>query len=525
MRAMWQILRLIWRTQRRAMRRGAALAVLVAISGIALLALSGWFIVAAGMAGLAGAGAVFDVFRPSAGVRFLAIARTGSRYAERILTHDATLRALAELRVRLLAGLTQADFAHQSRLRGGQALNRVTADVDALDGMAIRLAFPALAGAIAAGATGIALAVLVAPVVALWVIGVQVGGAAVVLALAARSALAPAARAEAHAQALRAGVIGHLRGRATLAVAGGLPASHDRVMAEDRAARHAALRQARAEWRAAAALQGVAAVALAGSLWLAGDMARDGLLGAPQVALSVFAALATTELAAGLLRGVAEIGRMRDAAMRVAPMLGDPHCPLPPLPEGIGLHLDAVSAAPQAGLPAVVTQLSLTVNPGEMVALTGVSGRGKSALLNTIAGLVPPVAGRVRAGGRIGYLTQRPVLLAGTVAETLRLAAPLADAAQILEVLARVALDVPPDLALGEGGAGLSGGQTRRLALARVLIQRPDVLLLDEPTEGLDAPTAEAVLRGIRQYLPHAAILIAAHRPAERRLADRVIAL
>ena len=105
MRWLWQIYRLLWRADKRAMRRGLALSVAVLVAGAALLGLSGWFITAAAAAGLAGAGAVFDVFRPSAGVRFLALGRTAARYGERLLTHDATLRALANLRVRLLAGI------------------------------------------------------------------------------------------------------------------------------------------------------------------------------------------------------------------------------------------------------------------------------------------------------------------------------------------------------------------------------------------------------------------------------------
>ncbi|MEP1901989.1 MAG: ABC transporter ATP-binding protein, partial [Nitratireductor sp.] len=102
MRKLWHIFRLMVQGERKALMRGLALSILVLIMGVSLLGLSGWFIVAASAAGLIGTGAVFDVFRPSAMVRFLAIGRTATRYGERILTHDATLRALAKLRVTLL---------------------------------------------------------------------------------------------------------------------------------------------------------------------------------------------------------------------------------------------------------------------------------------------------------------------------------------------------------------------------------------------------------------------------------------
>lgn len=117
--------------------------------GAALLGLSGWFITATGIAGMAGAGILFDVFRPSAGVRLLAIGRTAARYGERIWTHDATLRALAALRARLLRDHARADARQLARLRGEGVLNRIIADVDSLDGVMLRLALPVAAGAIA----------------------------------------------------------------------------------------------------------------------------------------------------------------------------------------------------------------------------------------------------------------------------------------------------------------------------------------------------------------------------------------
>jgi len=171
MTALWAIFRLILRDQRRAMLRGAALGLVVLVMGVALLGLSGWFITAAAAAGLAGAGAVFDVFRPSAMVRFLALGRAAARYGERMLTHDATLRALETLRWRVLASLLTAPYARMIRVRGAQALNRLTADIDALDGVPLRLVLPVMAGIAAQVLALVALWGLVAPAVALWVVG------------------------------------------------------------------------------------------------------------------------------------------------------------------------------------------------------------------------------------------------------------------------------------------------------------------------------------------------------------------
>ena len=179
---------------------------------------------------------------------------------------------------------------------------------------------------------------------------------------------------------------------------------------------------------------------------------------------------------------------------------------------------------------------------GETVALTGPSGCGKSTLLALAAGIMQPSHGGVRVGGealtgmpearlrqKLGLLPQRSALLSGSVLDALRLGAPQASEEEAWDVLAVVRLDEAIrargglSSLLGESGSGLSGGESRRLALARLLLRHPQILLLDEPTEGLDRATAQAVLVGIRHYLPQAAILIASHRKAEQDVAGRII--
>lgn len=182
--------------------------------------------------------------------------------------------------------------------------------------------------------------------------------------------------------------------------------------------------------------------------------------------------------------------------------------------------------------------------PGETVALTGASGSGKSTLLLAIAGLHPVAGGQILILGSpvqdwpepalrqyVTLVSQRHALMAGSVAEALRLADPDATEAQMMAVLEAVCL--APVIAgrgglalqIGPRGEGLSGGEGRRLALARALLRKPRLLLLDEPTEGLDEATAALVLQGIRRMLPDAAILMASHRAAEAGFADRVVPL
>lgn len=546
MTALWVIFKLILRDQRTAMLRGAALSVAVLAMGAALLGLSGWFITAAAAAGLAGTGAVFDVFRPSAMVRFLALGRAAARYGERMLTHDATLRALENLRLRVLAAHLAAPYPRMIRARGAQALNRLTADIDALDGVPLRLVLPVIAGVTVQVMAFGMLWWLVHPMVALWVVGGYGIGAALVFIWMARVSIPLSRRAEVAAQAFRSRLIDLIRARRDLAVYGRLVAQRDAVQgAEDR---RLALRRKldRAERQAGAALASLGSVIAAGALGLGLMLVQQGQIAPAFAALGFFAALALAETLAPLRRAVSDLGRMADAARRVGRDLAGPvpdATPAHPVSQAAGLRVDAVTLHhPGSRLP-ILTDFSIDLHPGETVAVTGASGCGKSTLLLAIAGLHPVIAGHIALAGialpdwseadlraHLTLLPQRSTLMAGSVEQALRLAGP-ADDARLWHVLAAVQMDKVIaakgglGAQIGPRGEGLSGGEARRLTLARALIRAPAVLLLDEPTEGLDDATAQAVLVGIRQILPDAAILIAAHRLAETAFADRVISL
>ncbi len=544
MKALITIFRLILRDQRVSMLRGGALGLVVLLMGAALLGLSGWFITAAAAAGLAGVGAVFDVFRPSAMVRFLALGRTAARYGERVLTHDATLRALAGVRVRLVASLSLAPHARLVRLRGAQVLNRLTADVDALDGIPLRLILPLGAGLAALAISGLMIAWLADARIALTIVAGYLLGAALILWRGGKLALAPSRRAEQAAQAFRSRMIDLVAARADLAVYGQAQAQATAVMQAE--ARRLADRQAldRIERRAGFALSVLAFAVAATALGLGMTLARSGVISPAQAAIGFFAALALAEAFAPLRRAMADLGRMAQAAGRVVQDLQavppvhagtqSPDGPAVLTLEDIHLHRPGAAAPLFQGV-------SLDLHPGEWLALVGPSGAGKTTLLLLAAGIKSPDRGRVLLAGvalpdwdeaalrnTLTLVPQRSALLAGTIADNLRLAAPDADDAALWQALQAVALDGVIaargglHLRLGPLGAGLSGGEARRLTLARALLRRPRVLLLDEPTEGLDRTTADLVLSGIRGYLPQTSVLMASHRPAERNAADRV---
>ncbi|MEV6650075.1 thiol reductant ABC exporter subunit CydD [Streptomyces sp. NPDC051219] len=189
--------------------------------------------------------------------------------------------------------------------------------------------------------------------------------------------------------------------------------------------------------------------------------------------------------------------------------------------------------------------VSLTVQPGETVAIVGPSGAGKSTLLGVLLGFVPPTDGRVMVGDadlaslspqqwreQIAWVPQRPHLFAGTIAENVRLARPDADDAAVRTALREAgaydfveALPQGADTVLGEGGTGLSAGQRQRLALARAFLADRPLLLLDEPTANLDGETEAAVVDAVRRLAVGRTVLLVVHRPALLAVADRVVRL
>ncbi|UUE97893.1 thiol reductant ABC exporter subunit CydD [Xanthomonas hortorum] len=198
------------------------------------------------------------------------------------------------------------------------------------------------------------------------------------------------------------------------------------------------------------------------------------------------------------------------------------------------LQARGVALRPPGAPHVVVEDFSLILQPGQRVAVIGASGSGKSTLLEGLAGWLAPEAGSIvlRPGARIGYATQRPYLFHGSIADNLRLADPqasdarlhaVADAAQVMRFAAQLPAGL--DTVIGERGFGLSGGEARRVALARLLLREPDLLLLDEPTAFLDPDTEAELLRTLGVFARGRAVILATHSAAVMRWADTVIDL
>ena len=521
----------------RRMALGAALAALTVLTGMGLLGLSGWFIAATAIAGLQVASAlVFDVFAPSAGIRLLALGRTATRYGERLITHDATLAALTQLRERLFRGWAGAGNIRDLLRRPARALFRLTSDLDALESLYLRLLVPASA-ALGAAILGTVVLGAMAPWLGIalgaWMLAV---GAAVAAGLLLRSRL-PAVRRALITERLRAQAVDLVSGQTELVMAGRLASHRDALQRTDR-------RLARADRRlhrldvAAGAIYGVA-----GSLTLAlvllgvGVLVDQGRLGTAGATLALLIALSAMEPFAALRRGALEAGRTWLAARRLSPYCGMPQqaqqASLPTeAPEpGYAISLRQVSARYPDSPVDALQSFSLTLAPGERVAVGGPSGAGKSTLMALAAGELAPRQGTIRTLP-YAWLSQRTDLFQDSLRDNLLLADADADDDALWRALGTAglasevrALHAGLDTRLGEGGLGLSGGQTRRLALARLLLQPHPLWLLDEPTEGLDAITAADVLARLHALGTGRAWLMATHLRREAALADRLLVL
>jgi ATP-binding cassette subfamily C protein CydC len=358
----------------------------------------------------------------------------------------------------------------------------------------------------------------------LWLLATGLGSALWL----ARGARRPAVRRALALESLRARTADLVAGQAELAMAGTLAAHCEGIAALDArvAEADAVLHGLEARTSFVQGLCG--ALALAGVLLGAGWLAEAGLLGAPVAALALLLALTAMEPFTALRRGALEAGRSWLAARRLAPALrdGPVQGACGPAAPGPGLAVELAQAVAPRG---VALPQDLRIAEGERVALLGASGAGKTTLLSLMAGELQPLAGAVRTQ-RCTWMAQRTELFQDSLRDNLLLACPEASEAQLWDALetAGLAADARAlaqslDSRLGEGGLGLSGGQARRLALARLLLSPARCWLLDEPTEGLDAATARDLLARLGGAMQGRTVVLATHKRREAQLADRLL--
>ncbi|WP_025119363.1 MULTISPECIES: cysteine/glutathione ABC transporter ATP-binding protein/permease CydC [unclassified Serratia (in: enterobacteria)] len=512
---------------------GIVLSIVTLLASIGLLALSGWFLAASSLAGLAGL-TTFNYMLPAAGVRGAAIFRTAGRYAERVVSHDATFRVLSHLRVFTFRKILPLSPGGIARFRQAELLNRLVADVDTLDHLYLRVISPMVSAAVVIVVVTFGLSWLDVP------LALTLGGILLLLLLAVPPIFYRAGKPIGEELTLlrsqyRTDLTAWLQGQAELVVFGALDTFRQKLNATEQ-------RWQRRQWQQAS-LGGItqALMILASGLtvtllmWLAaagiGGDTQPGAL----IALFAFAALASFEAMMPVAAAFQHLGQVIASATRVKQIIDQqPEVTFPasgPASQpGAALQLSEVSFTyPDQPLP-VLNNVTLSIAAGEHIALLGRTGCGKSTLLQLLTRAWNVDSGQIQLNGQpltsydeatlramTTVVSQRVHIFSSTLRENLRIAAPAANDEALNLVLQQVGLDKLLENEglnawLGEGGRQLSGGEQRRLGIARALLHQAPLLLLDEPTEGLDAETEQQILALLRQHCQGKTLILVTHR-------------
>lgn len=516
-------------------------------SSVGLLAVSAWLISRASQQP-----PVLYLTLAVVSVRAFGIGRAVFRYAERLVSHDAAFRTLTDMRVAVYERLAVNGPVALRPFRRGDLLSRLVADVDSVQDLSLRVLVPALSGfLVAAGSVALA-AFLLPSAGAILAIALIVGGAVVpwlVMAAGARATarLAPIqGRMTAEVVDLFSGCADVLASGATTRMVGQV----GRTDADFTAAQRSTAAASGLSAALGAAAQGAAVVA---AVLVAVPAVRSGDLSGVNLAVVVLLPLAAYEAVASLPIAALAYLRVRSAAQRVFEVVDAPPAvheaaaaaPLPtPASAGSEVAADDMSAAYPGADANAVTSVQLDLRPGTVTALVGPSGSGKSTVAAVLERFLD-YRGSVRLDGAeisdldsdevrtvVGMCAQDAHVFDTTVAENVRLARRDASDEEITAVLDAAQLgdwvrEQPQglDTPVGAHGAALSGGQRQRLALARALLADFDVLILDEPTEHLDATTALDLLADISRTTADKAVLLITHHPSDAATATAVVSL
>ena len=533
------------RRQWRWMVVGILLGMLVFAANACLMALSGWFIASMAVAGATGI--AFNYFFPAAAIRALAIVRTVGRYGERLVTHEAGFRVLADLRGWLFTRLIPLAPAGLERYAGGDVAGRLRADVDALESLYIRIIAPLAVGGVSILFAGIFVAVWHRGAAAALLCFLLLAGG--VLPLLARGlAAGPGQRSAELAGALRTAVTEGVQGAEELLLLGAGARQAEQVEALSRQLVREQETLGRINGLTLAGSGGVVGLALAAVLLLGSNAVAGGELAGPSLVMLLLFTAAAFEAAGPLPAALQLVPAAREAVRRIReladapPPVPDPQTPLS-LPVETGVAFRDVSSAYVPGQP-VLERFNLAVAAGERVALVGPSGSGKSTVIEILLRF-RDYGGSVTLGGReisslaaadllslMAAVPQRSHLFNATIRANILLGRTDASEDELRSAVVDAGLagwidGLPQGLEtqVGEGGSAVSGGEARRIALARALLKDAPLLLLDEPTEGLDAATEQAVVTRLAARITGKTVLLVTHRPACLALAERVVGM
>ena len=524
---------------------GLVLMILGLGSSMGLLTVSGWFLAATAIAGL---GTLFNFFYPSASVRGLAIGRTVMRYFEKIVTHDATFRILSKLRVQVFEKIIPLSPAVLNRYRNSDLLNRLVSDVDTLDSLYLRLLAPFFTAAFVIIAMTIGLSFVNIP------LALGLGLFLLILLIIIPTVFYRLGQefGERLIQAratYRTQFLEFIQAQAELLLFNAEDKLKEKMSATEKNWQEDQAKEAKLSGFSTALVLFLNGLLISGMLWFASnaDFGTDEYRKA-YIALFTFAALAAFEIIMPLGAAFLHIGQVIAAAERVTEIIEQK-----PLVEFNGneefetkvrlISAKDLSFSYPGQETLVLKNLTLDLEQGQRIAILGKTGSGKSSLLQLLVRNYDANQGELLLAekpisaysentlrNQICFLTQRVHVFSDTLRQNLQFAsADKISDEKMIEVLHQVGLSKLLEqegkglnLWLGDGGRPLSGGEQRRLGLARILLNNAPILLLDEPTEGLDRETERQILRLILQHAENKTLIMVTHRLSSIEQFDKI---
>ena len=525
---------------------GIALAIITLLASIGLLTLSGWFLSASAVVGVTGIYS-FNYMLPAAGVRGAAITRTAGRYFERLVSHDATFRVLQHLRIYTFSKLLPLSPAGLARYGQGELLNRIVADVDTLDHLYLRVISPLVGAFVVIMVVTLGLSVLDLT------LAITLGGIMLLTLFILPPLFYQAGKRTGqnltHLRGqYRQQLTSWLQGQAELTIFGASTRYRAQMEATELQWHEAQRRQSELTALSQALMLLIGALAVIVMLWMASGGVGGNTQPGALIALFVFCALAAFEALAPVTGAFQHLGQVIASALRITELTEQkPEVTFPDagstVSEPITLTLRDVSFSYPGQAQNALNTLTLQAKPGEHIAILGRTGCGKSTLLQLLTRAWNPQHGEILFNDRpisslsesnlrqsISVVPQRVHLFSATLRDNLLLAAPQASDDVLSEILCRVGLeklleDDGLNAWLGEGGRQLSGGELRRLAIARAVLHDAPLMLLDEPTEGLDATTESQMLELISDVMRDKTVLMVTHRLRGLSRFDQIIVM
>ncbi|MDH5978043.1 cysteine/glutathione ABC transporter ATP-binding protein/permease CydC [Vibrio splendidus] len=512
---------------------GMLLAFATLSASIGLLTLSGWFISASAVAGLTIARETFNYMLPGGGVRGLAMSRTAGRWGERVVSHNATFKLLTDLRIFFFKKLAPLIPGRISNLRDADLLNRLVADVDAMDHVYLRLVSPVTVGVFGIffltlflmwfdSSLGLILGSILLIMLLVWPIlfyklGKRNGG-----------------ELTQNKADLRVTTLDWIEGYSELTLFGAEERYRNAILETQRKLMANQFVNANLTGMASAALMLFNGLTLVLMLWLAAD-GVGGNAPDPFIALMAFATMASFELLMPIAGAFQHLGQTLSSARRLNEViLSEPEVQFAEEKLDINKPLDITFSNVTFNYPdserSVLNAVDLTIPATHKVAIVGQTGSGKSTLIQLLTRYWDPKKGYISIAGieltqwnesqlreSISVVSQRVDILNGTLRDNLLIARPEATDDHLANILKDVGLEKllennALDSWLGDGGRQLSGGEKRRIGIARAILHDAPILLLDEPTEGLDKQTEHSIMTLFEKHFEGKTVIFITHR-------------